>query len=144
IPTVRCDLHLTETEQKCINNAIKSADDAIATAESDLEAQKARVERYQRLWERANWKLGNAKTLYDFFTADITKQVQARKDDIQALKTLIEPGKDRCVVEFYLREMEADLKSCYKDGDANACCFPPNVPTIGSFLDCWSWECYLK
>jgi hypothetical protein len=143
IPTVRCDLHLSESDQNCVNNAIKKADDAIAKAKADLDAQKARVDRYQRRWERAAWKLGNAKTLFDFFTTDITKQVQAKKDDLLAIKALIDPGKDRCVAEFYLREMDLVLKSCYTQGGANACCFPPNELTIGSFLDCWSWDCYL-
>jgi len=143
IPTVRCQLNLSEGELTCINKAIRSADDAIANAKADLDAQRARVERYQRRWERASWKLGNAKSLYDFFTTDITKQVQATRDDLSAIKVLADPQKDRCVAEFYLREMEAELKSCYAQGSANACCFPPNELTIGSFLDCWSIDCYL-
>ena len=143
IPTVRCQLNLSEGEQTCISNAIKRADDAIAKAKADLDAQKARVERYQRRWEKAAWKLGHAKTLYDFFTTDITTKVQAKRDDLAGMKPKADPSGDRCVAEFYLREMEAALKSCYAQGSANACCFPPADLTIGSFLDCWSIDCYL-
>ena len=143
IPTVRCQLNLSEGEQACIRKAIKSADDAIAKAKSDLETQKARVARYQRRWERADWKLGHARTLYEFFTAKLTEQVQASRDDLAAIKLLADPSKDRCVAEFYLREMEATLKSCYAQGSPNACCFSPADIGIGSFLDCWSIDCYL-
>jgi hypothetical protein len=139
IPTVRCQLQLSASQQTCITNAIKRADDDIAKAKADLEAQKARVDRYQRRWERAAWKLGNAKTLYDFFTANITTQLQAKKDDLAAIKALADPAKDHCVAEFYLREMEAALKSCYGQ---EGCCFPPADLTISTFLDCWSWDCY--
>jgi hypothetical protein len=143
IPTVRCQLNLSEGELACIKKAITSADNAIAMAKGDLDAQKSRVERYQRRWERASWKLGHAKELFDFFSTKLKEQVQSQRDDLTALKPLADPTKDRCIAEFYLREMEATLKSCYSEGSANDCCFPPRVVTLGSFLDCWSIECYL-
>jgi hypothetical protein len=143
IPTVRCQLNLSEAEQACIKKAITSADDAIAKAKSDLDAQKARVERYQRRYDRAAWKLGHAKTLHDFFSAGLKDQIQTKRDDLAALKVLADPSKDRCVAEFYLREMEWALKSCYTSGDKSECCFPPNEINVGSFLDCWSIDCYL-
>jgi hypothetical protein len=101
------------------------------------------VERYQRRWERADWKLGHARTLFDFFTTNLTTQIQAKRDDLAKIKLDADPSKDRCIAEFYLREMEAALQSCYAAGTANACCFPPSEVNIGSFLDCWSIDCYL-
>jgi hypothetical protein len=142
IPTVRCQLNLSEGEQVCIRSAVAAADAAIAKAKADLDAQTARVERYQRRWERASWKLTHAKTLYEFFAGKLKDAIQAKRDDLVALKALADPSKDRCLAEFYLREMEAQLKSCYGTG-ANECCFPPNDLTIGSFLDCWSYDCFI-
>jgi hypothetical protein len=143
IPTVRCQLNLSESDHACIKKAIKSADDAIAKAKGDLDAQKARVERYHRRWQRASWKLGHAKTLFDFFSGGLKTQVQAKRDDLAKIKLLADPAKDRCVAEFYLREMEAMLRSCYTGTDKSECCFPPNDVSVGSFLDCWSIDCYL-
>jgi hypothetical protein len=143
IPTVRCQLNLSESEQACIRKAITGADDAIAKAKADLEAQKARVERYQRRYDRATWKLDHAKVMFDFFSTGLQAGVQATRDDLTAIKALADPAKDRCVAEFYLREMEAALKSCYAQGSSNECCFPPSEITVGSFLDCWSIDCYL-
>ena len=143
IPTVRCQLNLTDAEKDCIRTAIRNADNAIAKAKADLASQKSRVDRYQARWERASWKLAHAKLLYDFFDHGLKDATQAKRDDLLALKPLADPSKDRCLAEFYLREMEAQLKSCY-GGGKNECCFPPHDLTIGSFLDCWSDGCYLE
>lgn len=143
IPTVRCQLNLSEGELACIKKAITGADNAIAKAKSDLDAHTARVDRYQRRYDRAAWKLEHAKMLFDFFSSGLKDQVQAKRDDLVALKLQADPSKDRCVAEFYLREMEAALASCYTTGGKNACCFPPNPISVGSFLDCWSIQCYL-
>jgi hypothetical protein len=142
IPTVRCQLNLSDKEKDCIRTSITNADESIAKAKADLDAQRARVERYQRRWERAAWKLGNAKTMHEFFATKLKEGIQAKRDDLTALKALADPAKDRCLAEFYLREMEAQLKSCYGTGK-NECCFPPSDITIGSFLDCWSYDCYV-
>jgi hypothetical protein len=142
IPTVRCQLNLSDKEKDCINKAITAADTAIAKAKEHLDAQKSRVERYQRRWERASWKLAFSKQLYDFFATQLKSGIQTKRDDLVALKPLADPTKDRCLAEFYLREMELQLKSGYVTGSENGCCFSLDL-TIGSFLDCWYWEeCY--
>lgn len=143
IPTVRCQLNLSDGETRCIDGVIAAVDTRIKRAKSDFEAQKERVARYQRRWERAAWKLGNAQTMYDFFNTGLKDQIQTKRDDLAALKVLADPSKDRCDVAVYLREMEDLLRTAYCGEGTGGNCFPPNAPSIGTFLDCWSPDCYL-
>jgi len=135
-----CDINLSDGETHCIDGVIATVDAKIAQAEGDYQAQKERVDRYQRKWVRANWKLGNAQVMYDFFATKLKEQVQAKLDLVTQLTGLADPTKGRCEAAVYLRHLEDLLHSSY---DTEGACFPPNPVSIGTFLDCWSSDCYV-
>jgi hypothetical protein len=140
ITTVGCDINLSDGETRCIDGVIAVVDARVAQAKGDYDTQKERVDRYQRKWERAKWKLDNAQLLYDFFGTGLKAQIQAKLDLLGQLKGLADPTKGRCEAAVYLRQMESLLHTTYGTEGA---CFPPAAPSIGTFLDCWSSDCYV-
>lgn len=135
-----CDVNLSDSETHCIDGVIATVDAKIAQAEGDYQVQKERVDRYQRKWVRAKWKLDNAQIMYDFFTKNLKEQIQAKLDLVTQLTGLADPTKGRCEAAVYLRQLEDLLRSTYGSEGA---CFPPNTLSLGTFLDCWSSDCYV-
>jgi hypothetical protein len=134
-----CDINLSDAETHCIDGVVATVDARIAQAEGDYQAQRDRVDRYNRKWLRAKWKLENAQTMYDFFSKKLKEGVQAKLDLVTQLTGLADPTKGRCEAAVYLRQLKELLGSLY---GAEGACFPPSDLSIGTFLDCWSADCY--
>jgi hypothetical protein len=138
IPTVRCQLELTDKQKACICKVIEGVDARVAKARRDSAAQNASVDRLEARHKRAVAILEWIRKWYEFLKGGLQQQVARQRDDLKALKALADPAKDQCEVYFHLYEMERLIDS--KHGGKNAC-WQPDL-TIGTFLDCWPWECY--
>jgi hypothetical protein len=139
IPTVRCQITLTDEEKQCICDAIKAVETRVDKAKSDSAAANDKVDELERKSKRAADDLAWAKKWYEFLKSGLQQQVTKQRDDLKGLKQLADPKKDRCEVWFYLYEMERLLASSYGAEDA---CWKADL-SIGTFLDCWRWDpCY--
>jgi hypothetical protein len=140
IPTVRCQLELTEKQKNCIRKAIATVDARVKQAQSDRDAQSAEVQRREGNQKRLEANLEWAKKWYEFFTTAMQQQVAKTRDDLKALQALADPSKDQCEVWFYLSEMEAMLRSARTTEEGEACYM--EALNLATFLDCWSPKCY--
>jgi hypothetical protein len=140
IPTVRCQLELSEKTKACVRNAIATIDARVKKAQADRDAKNAEVAQRQARQEVLDADVAWAKKWNDFFTTGLQAQVTKLRDDLKALKLLADPAKDQCEVWFYLTEMEAILKSARTDADG-AACYVEDI-NIATFLDCWSPKCF--
>lgn len=140
IPTVRCQLELSEKTKACVSNAIATIDARVKKALDDRDAKKAEVAQRQAQQEVLDANVAWAKKWNDFFTTGLQAQIAKLRDDLKALKVLADPAKDQCEVWFYLTEMEAILKSSRTDADG-AACYVEDL-NIATFLDCWSPKCF--
>jgi hypothetical protein len=140
IPTVRCQLELSEKTKTCVRNAIAEVDTRVKKAQADRDAKKAEVAQRQAQQEVLDANLAWAKKWNDFFTTGLQAQIAKLRDDLKALKLLADPAKDQCEVWFYLTEIEAILKSA-RTGEDGAACYVEDL-NIATFLDCWSPKCF--
>lgn len=140
IPTVRCQLDLSDKQKKCICEAIEAVDVRVNKAKSDSAAASTELENQERKYKRAADDLAWETKWYEFLKTGLHQQITKQRDDLKALKQLADPSKDECEVWFYLYEMERLIKSSYGTEDA---CWKLDL-SIGSFLDCWSLDCYEK
>lgn len=140
IPTVRCQLELSEKSKTCVRTAISTVDARVKKAQADRDSQNADVARRTARQEVLDADMAWAKRWNDFFTTGLQAQVTKLRDDLKVLKGLVDSSKDPCEVWFYLTEMEAILKSARTDADGKAC-YVEDL-NIATFLDCWSPKCY--
>lgn len=140
IPTVRCQLELTEKARNCVRHAIACVDARIHKAQADRDAQNAEVARRTARQKVLEADLEWAAKWNDFFATDLQAQVTRQREDLKALNQLADPAKDQCEVWFYLTEMEAILRSGRTGADGYACYL--HDINIATFLDCWSPKCY--
>jgi len=140
IPTVRCQLDLTDKQKTCIRNAIASVDARVKKAQSDRDAQKADVANREAKQKKLEADLAWAKKWYDFFTTGLKDQITRQREDLTKLSGLADPSKNQCEVWFYLGEMEAILRSARTTTEGEAC-YTEDL-NIATFLDCWSPKCY--
>lgn len=138
IPTVRCQLELTDHQKKCICEAIASVDKQVEKAKRDSAAADRAVTRYEKAFKRATDDLVWAKKWYDFIHAGLQPQIGKVRDELKATKLLVDPSKDQCEAFFYLYELERQLMPC---GDGPDPCWQSDL-SIGAFLDCWHPDCY--
>jgi hypothetical protein len=141
IPTVRCQLDLSETKKKCIRKAIECIDGQIRHAQENRDRHYAELAQKQALQVQLDADVAWATQWNEFFATGLQAQAAAQRDAIAALKLLADPSQDACEVWFYLGEMEALLRSARIGTDNDAVCYT-DVQTIGTFLDCWSPTCY--
>jgi hypothetical protein len=140
IPTIRCQLELTERQKACIRKAIAAVDARVKKAESDRDAQNAEVQWRKKKQKKLEDRLAWAKKWHDFFKTDLVKQITDQREKLKALQGLADPSKDQCEVWFYLNEMDSMLRSARTTEEGEACYMADlNVAT---FLDCWSPKCY--
>jgi hypothetical protein len=140
IPTVRCQLDLSDKQVTCIRNAILAIDTRVNKAKSDRDSQDAEVKARQLKQVQLDANLAWAKRWYDYFSTGLKEQVTRQRDDLKALNLLADPSKDQCEVWFYLSEMEAMLRSARTETDS-AGCYDETI-NIATFLDCWPPKCY--
>lgn len=142
IPTVRCQLELTEKTKACVRNAIEIVDNRIKKMQKARDDQKADVALRETKQKKLAADLAWATRWNDFFTTGLQAQVTQQRDDLKALNLLADPTKDQCEVWFYLNEMEAILRSTRtaQDQDGKAC-YAEDL-NIATFLECWSPKCY--
>jgi hypothetical protein len=140
IPTIRCQLELTEKQKACIRKAIAAVDARVKKAESDRDAQNADVRRREKKQKQLEESLAWAKRWHDFFKADLLQQITKQRDELKALQVLADPSKDQCEVWFYLSEMESMLRSARTTEEGEACYM--EGLNLATFLDCWSPKCY--
>lgn len=140
IPTVRCQLDLSDKQKACVDKAIETVDARVKKAQSDSEAQaldlKTRRAKQRELDENAAW----VKRWYEFFSQGLREQITKQRDLLKELDQLSDPSKDQCEVWFYLSDMEAMLTSGRTD-DSSPACYDEAI-NLATFLDCWSPECY--
>ena len=141
IPTIRCQHDLRKPQMDCITAAIAGVDAVIAAAKAQLDTQRGLVDRAEARMIRAQWNADWTQRHFEFLDSKLKERVQKHLDDLAALQPLADPAGDRCVAEFYLREMETLLESCYGTNGSN-CCWVLDKMTVGSFVDCWSEQCY--
>ena len=140
IPTIRCQLELTERQKACIRKAIAAVDARVKKAESDRDAQNAEVQWRKKKQKKLEERLAWAKKWHDFFKTDLVKQITDQREKLKALQGLADPSKDQCEVWFYLNEMDSTPRSARTTEEGEACYMADlNVAT---FLDCWSPKCY--
>lgn len=142
IPTIRCQLTLTDKQKKCIAKAIACVNARVEKARKDRDAQKTEVERLERRQKKLQGDLDWAKKWFDFFGTDLQAQVAAQRDDLKELQGKLDPSKDQCEVWFFLAEMEGMLRSARGDDDSEAC-YLGDI-NIATFLDCWSPDCFKR
>jgi hypothetical protein len=140
IPTVRCQLELTEKTKNCVRNAIASVDARVKKAQGDRDAQNSDVAKRQAMQNTLEADLAWAKKWNDFFTTGLQAQLTRQRDDLKALNLLADPSKDQCEVWFYLMEMEAILRSA-RTAEEGEACYVEDI-NVATFLDCWSPKCY--
>jgi hypothetical protein len=140
IPTVRCQLTLSDPAKACIQKVVNQVNARVTEARVAYEDQRKRVSRYERQHKRAAWELANAKAMFEFFKSGLTDQIKKKRDDLSKLRQLADPAKDNCEVEFFLREMESLLPPKYPPD--SAACYPPNDLNLGTYLNCWAPDCY--
>lgn len=140
IPTVRCQLELTEKTKACVRNAIATVDARVQKAQGDRDAQNVDVAKRQAKQDILEADLAWAKKWNDFFATGLQAQVTRQRDDLKALNLLADPSKDQCEVWFYLMEMETILRSG-RTGDDGEACYTEDI-NVATFLDCWSPKCY--
>jgi hypothetical protein len=140
IPTVRCQLELSDKTKTCVRNAIATIDARVKKAQADRDAKNAEVTQRQAQQEVLDANMAWAKKWNDFFTTGLQVQITKQRDDLKALNVLADPSKDQCEVWFYLTEMEAILKSGRTE-DEGAACYVEDL-NIATFLDCWSPKCF--
>lgn len=140
VPTVRCQLEMTEKTKACVRNAIAVIDVRVKKAIADRDAKAAEVAQRQAQQVVLEANLAWARRWNDFFSTGLQKQVTKLRDDLKGLNLLADPSKDPCEVWFYLSEMEAILKS-NRNGEDGAACYVEDI-NIATFLDCWSPKCY--
>jgi chromosome segregation ATPase len=150
IPTVRCQLKLSDKETECITRAIAAVQARVDKAVNDYRAQRARVQAHEAAYARAEWRLKDARLIHDFLKTGLQDAVRKRRDDLTKLKALADPKKNRCEVEFLLREMQAIISSERTPPENSISCYPPRDPsfwsglTLGTYIDCWPSESYEK
>jgi hypothetical protein len=140
IPTIRCQLTLTDKQKQCIRKAIATVDARVKRARSASDAHNADVARLDQRQKKLDGDLAWAKKWKEFFETTLQTQIAAQRDDLKALQALADPSKDQCEVWFYLSEMEALLRSARTNGDGEAC-YRDDL-NVATFLDCWSVKCY--
>lgn len=140
IPTVRCQLELSDKQVACIRKAIGTVDARVKKAQSDRDAQVADVKARQLKQQQLEADLAWAKRWYDFFTTGMQAQITRQRDDLKALSLLADPSKDQCEVWFYLSEMEAMLASA-RTAESSTGCYDEDI-NIATFIDCWAPKCY--
>lgn len=142
IPTVRCQLELKDKQKKCICDAIQKVDTRVNKAKSDSATANKAVEDLEKKSKQATLVLEWAKKWYEFLKSSLQQQVTKQRDELKALKQLADPSKDQCEVWFYLYEMERVMKSGRDEKDIKGeACWNLDL-SVGTFLDCWGWECY--
>ena len=140
IPTVRCQLDLSDKQIACVHKAIETINARVKKAQSDSQAQAAEVKSRRAKQVELDENLAWAKRWYEFFRSSLQEQVSRQRDDLRALNQLTDPSKDQCEVWFYLNEMESMLRSGRTDENSNACY--DEAINIATFLDCWPPKCY--
>lgn len=140
IPTIRCQLGLTDKQKQCIAKAIASVEARVKKAQDARDAQNAEVVRLDKRQARLQRDLDWAQQWADYFKTKLQAQVTAQREDLKKLLQLADPSKDQCEAWFYLREMEALLRSARTEGQSEVC-YVENI-NIATFLDCWSPACY--
>jgi hypothetical protein len=139
IPTVRCQLTLTDDQKKCICKAIAVVDQKVGAAARASRLANIAVQRWERKYKAAADDLAWARKWFDFLKTGLQQQVAKQRDDLKALKQLADPKKDQCETWFYLYELERLLKSETDKPDA---CWQADI-WISTFIDCWRWDdCY--
>lgn len=142
IPTVRCQLDLTEKQKNCIRRAIAAVDARVRKAKADAEAQNAEVKRREARQKELEAAIAWARKWHEFFKSGLQAQLTKQRDDLKALKVLADPSKDQCEVWLYLSEMEAMLRSARTDADVDGEACHNDVLNLATFLHCWSPKCY--
>jgi hypothetical protein len=140
IPTIRCQLDLTDKQKQCIRKAIAIVEARVKRARDASDAQNAQVTYLEKRQKTLDDDLAWAKKWMDFFATTLQTQITAQRDDLKKLQALADPSKDQCEVWFYLSEMEALLRSARTNGEGEAC-YRDNL-NVATFLDCWSPKCY--
>jgi hypothetical protein len=140
IPTIRCQLDLTDKQKQCIRKAIECVETRVKRARDASNAQNAQVAYLQKRQKKLDDDLAWAKRWLDFFKTALQTQITAQRDDLKKLQALTDPSKDQCEVWFYLSEMDALLKPAYPNGNSEAC-YRDNL-NVATFLNCWSPKCY--
>ena len=102
IPTVRCQLELSDKQKQCICDAIKAVDTRVNTARSASDAANQEVDAAEKACKRAVDKLAWIKQWYEFLKTGLQAQVSKQRDDLKTLKGLSDPAKNQCEVWFYL------------------------------------------
>jgi hypothetical protein len=141
IPTVRCQLGLSETQEACILEAISHVDTQIDRAQENRDRHYAELAKKQARQTQLDANVAWATKWNTFFATGLQAQASAQRDAIQALKLLVDPSKGACEAWFYLNEMDALLRSAWSEADSGQVCYT-DIQTLGTFIDCWSPRWY--
>lgn len=140
IPTVRCQLDLSDKQVACVEKAIEAVDGRVKKALADSQAQDAEVKARRAKQVGLDAELEWTKRWFDFFRTGLQGQITRQREDLKALSLLADPSKDQCEVWFYLSEMEDIVRSARTDENSTACY--DEAINIATFLDCWPPKCY--
>jgi hypothetical protein len=142
IATIKAQLTLTTAQTTCTETVITEATKKATDARTALRTKQGEVAVLAAQYAKATQDLADAKALYEFLKTGLVDGVRKKLADLAKLNQGADPPKDPCLAYFYLKEMEALLLSAYPDKEHSAECYPPSSLSIGTFLDCWTPDCY--
>lgn len=140
IPTLRCQIEISDKTKKCVCDAIASIDAKVAKAKTDRDGQKTVVEEREAAARRTARDLEWAKKWHDFLKKGLQEQVGKQREWLKTLKGKLTPKTDPCEAWFYVYELERLTKSLY---DRPYACWMDSI-WLATYIDCWPWENYKK
>jgi hypothetical protein len=142
IATIEAQLTLTDVQRKCSDDAIAEETKKVADARTALWTKRAEVATLTAQHAKATQDLVDAKALYEFMKTGMLDEIKKKLADLAKLNQGADPPKDSCLAYFYLKEMRELLSTAYADPKQSAECYPPSSLNIGTFLACWTPNCY--
>ena len=143
IVTLEAQLTLTAEQKTCSDAVITQVTQRVTDAGTALRARQGEVEALTTQYTKATQDLRDAKALHEFLKSGMVDEVKKKLADLAKLGQGADPPKDQCLAHFYLQEMKALLSSSYsEEEDPSSECYPPSSLDIGTFLDCWTPDCY--
>ena len=140
IPTLRCQIEISDKAKKCVCDAIALVDAKVAKAKKDRDDQVKLVEEREKAARRTTRELDWAKKWHDFLKKGLQEQVGKQRELLKTIKGKVTPKTDPCEAYFYVYELERLTKSLY---DTKMACWVDTI-WLATYIDCWPWENYKK
>jgi hypothetical protein len=135
---------LSPEQRQCTAQVMKDEREKVDAANAALKARKDEVASLTAAYEKAVRDLTTAKELYVFMKTGMLDEIKKKLADLAKFNQFADPPKDPCLAHFYLQEMKDILANAYTEPSKADQCYPPSSLSVGTFLSCWTPECYEK